>query len=61
MEKPAELQARIEDASRYVPLDRLALSPQCGFASMMEGNEITPTQQQAKLELVTGVARSVWG
>ena len=61
MESTQELAARIEDAARYVPLDRLALSPQCGFASMMEGNEISPAEQRAKLELVTGVARAVWG
>ena len=60
MEEPSELEARIEEAARHVPLERLALSPQCGFASMMEGNEISPDQQRAKLELVTGVARSVW-
>jgi len=61
MEDPAELEARIREAARHVDLERLALSPQCGFASMMEGNEITPEQQRAKLELVTSVARSVWG
>jgi 5-methyltetrahydropteroyltriglutamate--homocysteine methyltransferase len=60
MESPQELEARIEDAARFVPLDRLALSPQCGFASMMEGNEISFAQQRAKLELVTSVADSVW-
>src|SRR5262249_22442964 len=56
MEDPGELEARIEEATRYVPLERLALSPQCGFASMMEGNEITPDEQRAKLELIAGVA-----
>jgi 5-methyltetrahydropteroyltriglutamate--homocysteine methyltransferase len=61
METDEELRARIDEASRYVPLERLALSPQCGFASTIEGNRITPEQQQQKLELVSRVARAVWG
>ena len=61
LETAAELKARIEEAARFVPLERLALSPQCGFASTMEGNRITPEEQRAKLELVGSVARSVWG
>ncbi len=61
METAEELKARIEDAAQQVPLERLAISPQCGFASTMEGNRITPEQQQRKLELVSRVARSVWG
>jgi 5-methyltetrahydropteroyltriglutamate--homocysteine methyltransferase len=61
LEDEAELQERIRDAAQYVDLERLALSPQCGFASMMEGNEITPRQQQDKLALVVRVAAEVWG
>ena len=61
MEHAEELKRRIEQAAAYVPLERLALSPQCGFASMMEGNEISEADQRAKLELVVSVARSVWG
>jgi 5-methyltetrahydropteroyltriglutamate--homocysteine methyltransferase len=61
METEEELKARIDEAAGYVPLERLALSPQCGFASTMEGNHITPEQQLAKLQLVSRVARSVWG
>ena len=61
MEPPAELARRIEEAAAFVPLERLALSPQCGFASMMEGNAITPADQRRKLELVVSVAHSVWG
>jgi methionine synthase II (cobalamin-independent) len=61
MESDDELQARIADAARYVPLERLALSPQCGFASTIEGNRITPEQQRRKLELVARVAHAVWG
>jgi 5-methyltetrahydropteroyltriglutamate--homocysteine methyltransferase len=61
LESGDELKRRIEEASRYVPLERLALSPQCGFASTMEGNRLTLEDQRAKLELVGRVARSVWG
>src|ERR1700682_4990343 len=61
LETEAALKHRIEEASRYVPLERLALSPQCGFASTMEGNRISREQQQRKLELVGRVAASVWG
>ena len=61
LEPEAELKQRIEEASRYVPLERLALSPQCGFASTMEGNRLTIEQERRKLELVGKVARSVWG
>jgi 5-methyltetrahydropteroyltriglutamate--homocysteine methyltransferase len=60
METEEELRARIDEAARYVPLERLALSPQCGFASTIEGNAITPEQQRLKLELVSRVAKSVW-
>jgi 5-methyltetrahydropteroyltriglutamate--homocysteine methyltransferase len=54
------LRRRIEDASRYVPLDNLALSPQCGFASSFEGNLLTEDEQWQKLQLVTDTARKVW-
>jgi 5-methyltetrahydropteroyltriglutamate--homocysteine methyltransferase len=54
------LARRIEDASRYVPLENLALSPQCGFASTMEGNLMTEDQQWRKLQLVVDTARQVW-
>jgi 5-methyltetrahydropteroyltriglutamate--homocysteine methyltransferase len=60
LETETELKARIEEATRYVPLERLALSPQCGFASTIEGNRISLEQQKRKLELVGRVARSVW-
>ena len=52
---------RIEEAARYVPLDRLCLSPQCGFSSTVEGNEITEDEQWTKLELVRETAHEVWG
>jgi 5-methyltetrahydropteroyltriglutamate--homocysteine methyltransferase len=61
LESETELKVRIEEAARYVPLERLALSPQCGFASTMEGNRISHDVQKRKLELVGRVARSVWG
>ena len=61
LEAAGELRQRIEEASQYIPLERLALSPQCGFASTMEGNRISPEDQRRKLELVASVAREVWG
>jgi len=61
LESADELKARIDDASRYVPLERLALSTQCGFGSTAEGNLITPDAQRAKLALVVEVAAEVWG
>jgi 5-methyltetrahydropteroyltriglutamate--homocysteine methyltransferase len=61
IETAEELKGRIEEAARYIPLERLALSPQCGFASTMEGNRITFDDQRAKLELVARVAQEVWG
>jgi 5-methyltetrahydropteroyltriglutamate--homocysteine methyltransferase len=55
------LRRRIDEAARIVPLDRLALSPQCGFASTLEGNRLTPEDQRAKLARVAETARLVWG
>jgi 5-methyltetrahydropteroyltriglutamate--homocysteine methyltransferase len=60
LEAEEELKRRVEEASRYVPMERLALSPQCGFASTMEGNLVTPDDQRRKLELVGRVADSLW-
>ncbi|MGP0076237.1 MAG: methionine synthase [Bryobacteraceae bacterium] len=60
MEAEDQLLRRIEEASKYVPVDQLALSPQCGFASGMEGNLLTEEQQWRKLELVVNTARKVW-
>ncbi|MFZ0737465.1 MAG: hypothetical protein WBL70_09010 [Candidatus Acidiferrales bacterium] len=61
LESGDELVQRIREASRFVPLENLALSPQCGFASTMEGNLLTEDEQWAKLRLVTETARRVWG
>jgi 5-methyltetrahydropteroyltriglutamate--homocysteine methyltransferase len=61
LETQDQLLRRIEEASRYVPLANLALSPQCGFASTSEGNLLTEDQQWRKVELVVETARKVWG
>ena len=61
LETVDELRHRIDDAARFVPLDELALSPQCGFASTMEGNLVTEDDQWAKLARVVEAARAVWG
>jgi 5-methyltetrahydropteroyltriglutamate--homocysteine methyltransferase len=55
------LKRRIEEATRYVDVDQLCLSPQCGFSSTEEGNNLTIDQQKAKLELIVRVASEVWG
>jgi len=55
------LMRRIQDAARYVPVEYLALSPQCGFASTMEGNLLTEEEQWAKMRLVVETAHRVWG
>jgi 5-methyltetrahydropteroyltriglutamate--homocysteine methyltransferase len=60
LEDPAVVEARIREATHCIPLERLALSPQCGFASGEAGNPLTPAQQEAKLRLVGQVARRVW-
>jgi 5-methyltetrahydropteroyltriglutamate--homocysteine methyltransferase len=61
LESPETLKRRIDEAARVVPLERLALSPQCGFASTEAGNALGEADQAAKLRLVADVARSVWG
>ena len=60
LEPADELRARVAEASRIVPLERLALSPQCGFASTHEGNRISEDDQRRKLELVARAARQIW-
>ena len=60
LEKESDLIARIEEASQYVPKDQLCLSPQCGFASTEEGNEMTAEQQWDKLRLIKRTAEKVW-
>lgn len=61
LEAQDDLLRRIDEAARYVPLERLALSPQCGFASTEAGNLLTHDEQWRKLELVVDTARKVWG
>jgi 5-methyltetrahydropteroyltriglutamate--homocysteine methyltransferase len=61
LEPAAEIRARIAEASRIVPLERLALSPQCGFASTHEGNRLSPDDQRRKLDLVARIANETWG
>jgi len=61
LEKKDDLKRRIEQASRFVPLEDLCLSPQCGFASTHHGNLLTEDEQWRKLERVVETAREVWG
>jgi len=61
LEEEDDIVRRIESAARYVPIEQLAVSPQCGFASTSEGNEISADDQWRKLELVERVAERVWG
>lgn len=61
IESKAALVRRIEEAAKFVPLERLALSPQCGFASTIGGNRLTVDDEKRKLELVVETAREVWG
>ena len=61
LEDKEEIKGRIEEAAKYVDKDRLCLSPQCGFASTEEGNNLTEQEQWAKLELVKEITEEVWG
>jgi 5-methyltetrahydropteroyltriglutamate--homocysteine methyltransferase len=61
MESQDQLKRRIDEASKYVPLENLSISPQCGFASTMEGNLLTEEEQWKKLKLVVDTAKDVWG
>jgi len=61
LESKDDLKRRIDQAAKYLPLEQLALSPQCGFASTEEGNTLTEDEQWAKLRLCAEVARDVWG
>ena len=61
LESKDDLKRRVEAAARYVDADRLCLSPQCGFASTVDGNALTLDQQRAKLDLVVETAADLWG
>jgi len=60
-ESQDELRRRIDEASKYLPMENLAISPQCGFASVAAGNLLSMDEQWGKLELVVDTARKVWG
>jgi len=61
LESKDVLKKRIEQASKYVPLENLCLSPQCGFSSTHHGNNLTVEQEKAKLKLCIDTAKEVWG
>jgi 5-methyltetrahydropteroyltriglutamate--homocysteine methyltransferase len=61
LESKDSLKRRVEEAARYVDIDRLCLSGQCGFASTVEGNELTIDEERAKLELIAATAEEIWG
>jgi 5-methyltetrahydropteroyltriglutamate--homocysteine methyltransferase len=61
LESKDDLKRRIEEATRYAPVEQLCLSPQCGFASTEEGNALGEEQQWAKLAMIVEIAREVWG
>src|SRR5436309_10925286 len=61
VESKQSLIERIKEAARYMPLEQMCLSPQCGFSSTVEGNQISEDEQWAKLRLIVDVAREVWG
>lgn len=60
LENKADVIARIKESQKYISLDRLCLSPQCGFASCEIGNKLTEEEQWAKLQLVKEIAEEVW-
>jgi 5-methyltetrahydropteroyltriglutamate--homocysteine methyltransferase len=61
LENRGDVIKRINEAAKYMPLENMCLSPQCGFSSTVHGNELTEDAQWAKLEMITGIAREVWG
>jgi 5-methyltetrahydropteroyltriglutamate--homocysteine methyltransferase len=61
LESQDDLRRRIDEAARYVPIENLAISPQCGFASTSAGNVLTVDEEKRKLELVVDTAQKVWG
>ncbi len=61
LESKDVLKRRIEEASKFVPLEQICLSPQCGFSSTVEGNNLTYEQQVEKLRLIVETAQEVWG
>jgi 5-methyltetrahydropteroyltriglutamate--homocysteine methyltransferase len=61
LEPKDELKKRIAEAAKFVPLEQLCLSPQCGFSSTVHGNQVTAADQAAKIKLVVDTAQQVWG
>jgi 5-methyltetrahydropteroyltriglutamate--homocysteine methyltransferase len=61
LESKDDLKRRIDEAAKYISLDQLCLSPQCGFASTEEGNTLAVNEQWAKLRMIVEVAKEVWG
>jgi 5-methyltetrahydropteroyltriglutamate--homocysteine methyltransferase len=61
LESKDDLKRRIDEAAKYVPLEQLCLSPQCGFSSTVDGNALTIEEQKAELRLVVDTASEVWG
>jgi len=61
IETMEDLAARIKEASQYVPIERLALSPQCGFSTSIIGNRISVADQKRKLKVIVETAREIWG
>ena len=61
LESKDDLKRRIDEAAKFVPLEQLCLSPQCGFSSTVEGNVLTYDDEVAKLRLIVEVANEVWG
>src|SRR5664280_1212008 len=61
LESKDDIRRRIEQAAKFIPLDQLCLSPQCGFASTEEGNILAEDEQWAKLKMIVEIAEEVWG
>ena len=61
LEKKDDIKRRIDEAAKYVPLEQICLSPQCGFASTEEGNVLAEDEQWAKLKMIVELAKDVWG
>jgi 5-methyltetrahydropteroyltriglutamate--homocysteine methyltransferase len=61
LERKDDIMRRIEEATKFVDLDQLCLSPQCGFASTQEGNTLAEDEQWAKLRMIVEIADEVWG
>jgi 5-methyltetrahydropteroyltriglutamate--homocysteine methyltransferase len=61
LESQDDLLRRIDEASKFVPIENLALTPQCGFASIFQGNPLSWDDQRRKLDLLVSTAKKVWG